>query len=419
MAFPATASHGGSARLIAGDAVAVADQLLAEGRGGTFHLAHLDPPFGSEADYARRRALIVDGQVCDFELPAYDDSDHGDLAGYLDGLYPVLCRYHELLAPEGALYLHIDYRRGPYLRALLDEIFGAENLINEIVWAYGLGGSSRRRYQRKHDTIFYYARSAAHRFFRPPQEAATSSMLAGQPKGATDTWSSADQDDGSPIERDWPDELVRKTLSNRDPERTGYPTQKPLALALRMVRASVPDRGQVLDLMAGSGTIGVAACLLGHAVVLGDRGDPALDVARGRLLAAGAALTMSGVDEEGLWQDWVGPAPCRLQGDMAILQAAPLPLPAGAVRAKPAVLASLKAAAGSNGSELFAAWGVGEVKADGALRVLAHWDQAALRQRGPLLTSLSLPVAAANEALRWWAVDVLGRRWQGPLARSS
>ena len=417
MAFAAAADHGGGARLVAGDALAVADQLLAEGRAGTFHLAHLDPPFGSEADYARRRALNLSGQVCDLELPAYDDSDHGDLAGYLDGLYPVLCRYHQLLAPEGALYLHIDYRRGPYLRALLDEIFGADNLINEIVWAYGLGGSSRRRFQRKHDTILYYARSAAHRFFRAPQEAATSSMLAGQPKGATDTWSSADGEDGSPIERDWPDELVRKTLSNRDPERTGYPTQKPLALAVRMVRASVPDRGQVLDLMAGSGTVGVAACLLGHQVVLGDRGDPALDVARGRLLATGAALTLSGVDGAGRWQDWSGPAPCRLDGDVATLVAAPLPLPKGAVRAKPAVLASLATVARQDGPELFGAWGVGVPTADGALRVLAHWDQAALRLRGPLQRELKVPSTEQAGPLRWFAVDLLGRRWQGPLLR--
>lgn len=405
----------GAARLVAGDAVAVADQLLAEGLAGTFHLAHLDPPFGSEADYSRRRALPLDGRLLGFDLPAYGDTDHGDLAGYLDALYPLFCRYHELLAPQGALYLHIDYRRGPYLRMLLDEIFGADNLVNQIVWAYGLGGSSRRRFQRKHDIILYYARSARHRFFRPQQEDATSSMLAGQPKGATDTWTTVNRDDASPIERDWPDELVRKTLSNRDPERTGYPTQKPLALAMRMIRASVPDGGQVLDLMAGSGTVGLAAALLGHEVVLGDRGDPALDVTRGRLLAAGVRLALQGVDGAGAWSPWPGPPPCSVSDGVAVLDPTPLPWPAGAVRAAPAIQSALAAAARLDGAGLFAAWGLGVVAEDGAVDVCAHWDQAALRQRGALQRTLPLPSRVDRGGLQWWAVDVLGRRWCGPI----
>ncbi len=404
--------------MIAGDAVAVADQLLDEGLAGSFDLVHLDPPFGSEADYSRRRAVTLDGERHQFELPAYRDSDRGDLAGYLDGLHPLLCRYHALLADHGALYLHIDFRRGPYLRLLLDEIFGADNLVNEIVWAYALGGSSRRRYQRKHDVIYFYARSTSQMYFLPPQEAATSTMLAGQPKKATDTWVSDDRADGTPIQRDWPDQLVRKTLSNRDPERTGYPTQKPLALATRMVRASTPPGGRVLDLMAGSSTVGVAATLLGCQAVLGDRGDAALDVSRGRLLAAGGELALEGVDGQGAWQPWPGEAPCRIahlpNGRLeATLLPAPLPWPADVVRARPATALALARQAETDGMELLGAWGVA-VAGPPPERVLACWDAAGQREREPVPRRLE---GAADDvsSLTWWAVDVLGRRWKAAI----
>ncbi len=408
----------GSARLMAGDALAVADRLLQEGLAGQFDLVHLDPPFGSEADYLRRRSLSLNGARHQLELAAYGDTDGGDLAGYLEGLYPLLCRYHELLADHGSLYLHIDFRRGPYLRLMLDEIFGAENLVNEIVWAYALGGSSRRRYQRKHDLIYFYARSVRQMYFMPPKEAATSSMLAGQPKKATDTWISADREDGTPIDRDWPDELVRKTLSNRDPERTGYPTQKPLALATRMVRASAPAGGRVLDLMAGSGTVGLAAALLGHEAVLGDCADPALDVIRGRLLSAGAALNLEGVDGEGAWQTWPGGAPCTIEqrsdgGAAAQLRAAPLPWSERALRAPPATRAALAKQSVEDGTELLGAWGVA-IDAPASARVLASWDCGAQRDREPLCRRLEWPTGGEGQ-LWWWAVDVLGRRWRAPI----
>lgn len=416
------AASGATARLLAGDALAVADRLLQDGQAGTFDLVHLDPPFGSEADYSRKRGLEVAGQPpLELTLAAYGDSDGGDLAGYLDALHPVLCRYHQLLAPHGSLYLHLDHRRGPYARLLLDEIFGADHLINQIIWAYGLGGSSRRRFQRKHDVIYFYARDPRRLSFAAPQEAATSSMLAGQPKLATDTWVTPDRHDEAGIERDWPDELVSKTLSNRDPERTGYPTQKPLALALRMVSASVPPGGKVLDLMSGSGTVGVAAALLGRHAVLGDRSAVALDVARGRLVGAGARVEVSSVDGEAGWRALPGGASVQIEAQPAgrsrvTLGALRLPWSDRDVHAPAEVRARLGELAHTDGAELLSAWGLAQRDPDGALRSVASWDGGARRNRELVPRSLSPAVADTQSApLWWWGVDVRGHMWRCPL----
>lgn len=410
LSIPASGLGRGSVRLLQGEALAVADRLLGEGLGGHFDLIHLDPPFGSDANYARARTLRVGDADLEVQLEAYGDDDGGDVAGYLDGLYPVLLRCHALLSERGSLYLHLDFRRGPYVRLLLDEIFGADNLVNEIVWAYGLGGSSRSRFQRKHDTVYFYARNAARQWFVAPQEEATSSMLRGKAKVATDIWRTASRDDEATIERAWPDSLLDKTLSNRDPERTGYPTQKPLALALRMMQASLPPGGLMLDLMSGSGTAGVAAALVGGRAVLGDRSLIALDCGRGRAVATGAAVTVDAVDAARVFQRLEGRAPATQAGGAVHLVDVQLPWPAGE---QP----ELERQGRGHGADLLSAWGVGVQRSDGAFEVLAWWEGGAQRHRAKVPTELACAALPTQDrALHWLAVDVLGRGWFAALA---
>ncbi len=408
--LPGAPLAGGSVRLVRGEALAVADRLLGEGLAGQIDLVHLDPPFGSEANYARARTLQIGSQNIDIELDAYGDTDGGDLAGYLETLYPVLHRAWQLLSERGSIYVHLDFRRGPYVRMLLDEIFGADNLVNEIIWAYGLGGSARGRFQRKHDVLYFYARDKKKMWFQAPREEATSSLLRGQPKQATDIWRTPDREDETRIERAWPDALVDKTLSNRDPERTGYPTQKPLALALRMVQASLPPGGMLLDSMAGSGTAGVAAALLGQRATLGDRSDVAIDCARGRAVAAGAAVRCEAIGLQGLLAPLPGPPPARREGPIVALGELRLPWQEGA---QP-VLSSHN---GRCGGDLLSAWGVGVRGTDGSFAVVGWWDGGAQRTRPNVPPSLTLPDAAlAQEPLFWLGFDVLGRGWYAPLA---
>ena len=389
----------GRARLVSGDALAAMDRLVQEG--ARFDLVHLDPPFGSEAKYERRRSIRTAAGQRQVPTPAYGDRDGGDVAAYLELLYPLLCRAHALLKPTGSLYLHIDFRRGPHLRLLLDEIFGADALLNEIVWAYALGGSAKGRYQRKHDTIYFYAREPGQHYFQAPREAATSSMLKGQPKRATDTWLTESADDAASIERDWPDELVRKTLSNRDPERTGYGTQKPLALAARIVAASCPPGGVVLDPMCGSGTIGVAAVSLGRQAVLNDRGAAALDVTRSRLLKAGAELAIDRVSGGPLPNLVKDRSVVTARGDSAVLGGA------GGLLLTSDVLRDL---AETEPLAAVGAWGVGRLHADGALLIDAVHDHAHLRDAGP--APAQLPRSGATH---WWLADVTGRQFWGSI----
>ncbi len=295
LTVPETRADVGAARLIAGQAIAVLDRLLQEGRAGQVDLVYLDPPFGAGVSWPRRRDVqTADGQAT-HNVVAYEDPAD-DLVDWLQHLDTVLDRVHRLLSPRGSVYVHLDFRRAPHARLLLDERFGADNLRNEIVWAYGLGGSSKDRFGRKHDVIQFYARDPRHTYFQAPLQKATSQRMKGQSKRATDVWQTPHQGHDAAITGAWPDSLIDLTLSNSDSQRTGYPTQKPIALLDRIVHASLPPGGLALDPMAGSGTLGVAAVRVGGHVILGDRSEVALDASRGRLVGVGARVQVDALD---------------------------------------------------------------------------------------------------------------------------
>ena len=163
-----------------------------------------------------------------------------DMAAFLCWLGVRLMECHRVLKETGSLYLHIDHTAHAYAKCLLDGIFGRANFQNEVVWEYGLGGSSRRQWSRKHDTLLFYTKSGQY-YFDKPTVPATSQRLKGQEKGMKDVWS------------DIP------SLNNMSNERVGYPTQKPLALYERIIKASCPDDGVVLDPFCGCATTPVAA----------------------------------------------------------------------------------------------------------------------------------------------------------------
>ena len=163
-----------------------------------------------------------------------------DMAAFLCWLGVRLMECHRVLKETGSLYLHIDHTAHAYAKCLLDGIFGRANFQNEVVWEYGLGGSSKRQWSRKHDTLLFYTKSGQY-YFDKPTVPATSQRLKGQEKGMKDVWS------------DIP------SLNNMSNERVGYPTQKPLALYERIIKASCPDDGVVLDPFCGCATTPVAA----------------------------------------------------------------------------------------------------------------------------------------------------------------
>ncbi len=186
---------------------------------------------------------------------------------YLAFLAPRLEHAHRLLAREGTLYFHIDYREAHYCKLLLDEIFGRACFLNELIWAYDYGARSRRRWPSKHDTILVYVRDPAAYYFdaeevdREPYMAPglVTPEKAARGKLPTDVW--------------W-----HTIVPTNGAEKTGYPTQKPEGIVRRMVRASTRPGDWCLDFFAGSGTLGAVAAQLGRRFVLIDSNPSAVEV---------------------------------------------------------------------------------------------------------------------------------------------
>ncbi|RMH30664.1 MAG: site-specific DNA-methyltransferase [Planctomycetota bacterium] len=171
------------------------------------------------------------------------------------------------LKPTASILLHIDWRTSHHARLLLDDLLGPDRFVNHLIWSYGLGGSSPRRFARKHDDILFYCLEPDRYYFKPPKVPATSRRMRGQLKKATDV-------------------LDIPTLNNMAAERTGYPTQKPLALLELLINACCPPGGTVLDPCCGSGTTLVAARRLARTPIGADINPDAVAISRARLDAA-------------------------------------------------------------------------------------------------------------------------------------
>ncbi|GAA1352510.1 hypothetical protein GCM10009595_15520 [Falsarthrobacter nasiphocae] len=204
-------------------------------------------------------------------LRAYDDA-FGD---YWDFLFPRLEHAWRLLAEDGTLYLHLDYREVHYAKVMLDIIFGRDAFLNEIIWAYDYGAKARSRWPSKHETILVYVKDRARYHFdssevdREPYMAPglVTPEKAARGKLPTDVW--------------W-----HTIVSPTGKEKTGYPSQKPLGLLRRMISASTRPGDRVLDVFAGSGTTGAAARELGRRFLLVDSNPEAIEVMASRLGAA-------------------------------------------------------------------------------------------------------------------------------------
>ncbi len=259
--------------------------------GESVDLVYLDPPFNTGKRQARerlrtRRVGEGEGDRTGFGGRRYETQRLGASSfddafdDYLTFLEPFLVESRRVLKASGSLYLHLDYREAHYAKVLLDEVFGRECFVNEIIWAYDFGGRPKDRWPAKHDTILFYAKDPAKRFFDQDEVERIPYMapgLVGPEKAArgklpTDVW--------------W-----HTIVPTNGKERTGYPTQKPLGVLKRIVGASSPRGGLVADLVAGSGTTGAAALALGRRFVLADISEEAVAVMRERFAGeAGVAF---------------------------------------------------------------------------------------------------------------------------------
>jgi site-specific DNA-methyltransferase (adenine-specific) len=248
---------------------------------GSFQLIYIDPPFNTGGAQTRKTLQTLPDEQGDrkgFQGKRYTtrllaESSYRDaFDDYLAFLEPRLREAHRLLARSGTLYFHIDYREAHYCKLLLDEIFGRESFLNEIIWAYDYGGRTKRRWPAKHDTILVYVKDPAHYHYdseavdREPYMApglVTPEKVA-KGKLPTDVW--------------W--HTIVATSGN---EKTGYPTQKPEGIVRRMVQASTRPGDWCLDFFCGSGTLGAVARQLDRRYVLIDSNPEAIAVTRARL----------------------------------------------------------------------------------------------------------------------------------------
>jgi site-specific DNA-methyltransferase (adenine-specific) len=267
----------GSGEVILADNLDVLRKLPSE----SLDLVYIDPPFATGqvrrldairtgSGEGRRRGFA--GREYQFEvISRHSYRDDRGLEAHLEFLRLRLVEIHRALRAHGSLYLHLDYRTAHHVRLLLDQIFGPERFLNEIIWAYDYGGRQRDRWPRKHDTILWYSKS--NRWIFERSEIARIPYMApglvGPEKAArgklpTDTW--------------W-----LTIVPTRSAERTGYPTQKPIALLERIVRASSREGDLVADFFCGSGTTGVVAQAWGRRYLLVDDNPTAVEITRKRL----------------------------------------------------------------------------------------------------------------------------------------
>jgi site-specific DNA-methyltransferase (adenine-specific) len=268
---------GGAGLIVHGEALA----LLSALPDGCAGLVYADPPFNTGArrnGFRLRTDRHPDGTRRGFAGGAYHSSRR-DVAGfddsfddYLGWLRPRLEQTRRVLADHGTLYLHVDPRESHYCKVMLDEIFGRECFLNEVIWAYDYGARTTSRWPAKHDVLLVYARTAgAHHFDlsdveRVPYMAPglQTPERARRGKTPTDVW--------------W-----HTIVPTNSRERTGYPTQKPLGILRRVIAASSRREDLVVDWCAGSGTTGVAASELARSYVLCDSSPDAVRIMRDRL----------------------------------------------------------------------------------------------------------------------------------------
>jgi site-specific DNA-methyltransferase (adenine-specific) len=259
-------------RIIFGDNLPVLQAMPA----ASVNMIYIDPPFNTGKSQSRTRIRTVasdNGDRVGFQGRRYQTTAIGTRAfldafdDYLGFLEPRLVEAHRILARNGTIYVHLDYREVHYVKILLDTIFGRASFLNEIIWAYDYGGRPRNRWPPKHDTILMFVKDPGSYVFNYEQIDRIPYMapgLVGPEKAAhgktpTDTW--------------W-----HTIVPTNGKERTGYPTQKPLGILKRMILASSEPDDLVLDFFAGSGSTGEACRQTGRRFVLIDQNPEALQV---------------------------------------------------------------------------------------------------------------------------------------------
>lgn len=307
-------------RMIYGDNLLAMQALLAgdpstgmPSMRGKIDLIYIDPPFDSKADYRTKIHLPstdIESKPTVIEQFAYADTWKNGTSSYLQMIVPRLVLMRELLSEQGSIYVHIDWHVGHYVKVIMDEIFGKDNFLNEVVWCYeDIGSRDVSYFKRKHDLLLFYQKSESkQRYFFPIRKKLSESTierfgkyfdkngkityrwlkennpgvfkkLKGIPDNLDETW--LDINKGQPLADWW---VGISPLKSHFSESLNYGTQKPEALIHNVIFASCPKNGIIADFFSGSGTTGAVAEKLGRQWIMCDLGKPACMIMRKRLI---------------------------------------------------------------------------------------------------------------------------------------
>lgn len=294
-------------RLIYGDNLLAMAALLAGDEHtpslrGKVDLIYIDPPFDSRADYRTKVALPdveLEQKPTVMEQFAYSDTWSGGTASYLEMITPRLILMRELLSDSGAIYVHLDWHVGHYVKVALDEVFGRANFRNEIIWSYfGFKRSTSQKFPQKHDVLFSYTKSEDYFWktqYKPhdsdylkrfkPDETGRLCRSDVNPTGGGSRKIYLDEVEGDIVDSVWDDLPPVNPVAK---ERVDYATQKPEKLLDRVISSSCREGGLVMDFFGGSGTTAAVAEKLGRRWITTDLGKPACMIMRKRLIDQGA-----------------------------------------------------------------------------------------------------------------------------------
>jgi DNA modification methylase len=287
-------------RLIWGDKKYVLPSLLPE-FAGKVNLIYIDPPFDTGADFSFTTTVhdsdaSFTKEPSMIEQKAYRDTWGRGLDSYLQWFYESIVLLRELLSEDGSIYVHLDWHIGHYAKTVLDEVFGPDRFVNEIVWCYSIGGKGKKRFARKHDTMLFYSKGELYTFNGEDANVvvnrkANTHMRVNVDADGREYQEKTDRKSGK-VYRYYVDEgkipedywIDIEQLNREDAERVGYDTQKPETLLRRIVSASSKEGDLVLDCFCGSGTTAAVAEKLGRRWIACDLGRFAIHTTRKRLL---------------------------------------------------------------------------------------------------------------------------------------
>lgn len=286
-------------------------------KGITVDLVYIDPPFASGADYAkkvyvRRNPLVAkaikqaEQELDDDELKAFEEKMYGDIwdkEKYLNWMYENLMAIRSVMSENASIYVHLDYHIGHYVKILLDEIFGEDCLVNEIIWCYnGPGSPGMKQYNRKHDTIFWYSKTPNEYIFndssvRVAHNAKTLDNFKRGLVGSGFISDKYDLNEKGKIPEDWWQFAVASRYPMDGIKRVEYSTEKPFPLVERIIKGSSDEHMIIADFFGGRGVTATASHLNHRRFIHVDININSIQTARDRLVKANANFSVKKVQD--------------------------------------------------------------------------------------------------------------------------